>query len=102
MAAIVTTAHRPRRTAATRRTALGARLAELRLARGLRSMDVAAEIGAEDSALRKWEYGLAVPKLPAFARLAAFYGLSMDDLWHGALPQAHQPRDVPPRRDKHP
>lgn len=95
--------YRPRVTTANRRTAFGIRLAQLRRQAGLRQIDVAVEIGAELSTYRKWEYGINEPQgVGTFARLAAVLGLSMDDLWHGALPPAEQPRDVPPRRDEHP
>ena len=61
---------------------LAENLVVLRNIRGLSQEDVAAVIGISRQSYSKWELGQTVPDIEKCARLAEFYGITMDALIH--------------------
>ena len=55
-------------------------LAELRERRGLSYAQVAAGVQVTEMAVRQWESGYRRPRWPQARRLAAFYGITLDEL----------------------
>ena len=58
----------------------GQRIKELREERNLSLMSLARAIGVSDTAVYKWENGIAEPKLTYIARMADFFGCTADHL----------------------
>ena len=56
------------------------RLITLRLARGLTLRELGAKIGTGQAHLSELERGNKLPSLTLFRQLAAFYGVSLDEL----------------------
>ena len=61
---------------------LAENLAVLRNIRGLSQEDVAEVIGISRQSYSKWELGQTVPDIEKCARLAEFYGITMDVIPH--------------------
>ena len=58
----------------------GNRIYELRKAHALSQVDVAKAVGVTDKAVSKWENGRAKPSTDTIVKLAALFGISIEDL----------------------
>lgn len=56
------------------------RLRRLREERGLTRIEVSTAIGAHKNSLERWELGLHLPGPFMVKRLAAFYGVTLEDI----------------------
>lgn len=63
------------------RSEIGSRLRMLREAKGLSTLKVGKILGVSHSALSMYETGKRIPKDDIKAKLADFYGLSIDELF---------------------
>jgi transcriptional regulator with XRE-family HTH domain len=75
---------------------VGVRIKAIRVAMRLTQRQLAARIGAGETALSGWEQGKAEPWPIYLYRLAQTFGCSMDDLY--AAGAAWQPYPLPPHR----
>ncbi len=57
-------------------------LSELRKAKGLTQIQLADKFGYSDKAVSKWEHGEATPDIETLAKLADYYGVTLDYLTH--------------------
>lgn len=53
---------------------------ELRLARGWTQGELARRVGVNATSARRWEWGITLPSVPKFRRLAKTFGVRMEDL----------------------
>ncbi len=60
---------------------IGAQLQDLRTARGLTRKELAAAVGASESAVAMYELGERVPRDEMKVKIASFYGLSIESLF---------------------
>ena len=58
----------------------GAQLRALRKRKGLTQAEMAAWAGVSQAAENKWEHGVSEPSLEMLARMADFFGVSLDAL----------------------
>lgn len=65
---------------------LGDKLQELRMERNLTIRDVSRLTGLGSNTISRWENDKVLPKLQHLSVLAAFYGVSMDELHSAAQP----------------
>lgn len=63
-------------------TSLADNIKTLRENKGLMQKEVAAEIGLKPAHYNKLEKGLVEPSIEVLDKLAAFYGISIDDIVH--------------------
>lgn len=87
--------------------ALADRILSLRRARGLSQDEVANAVGVSRQSVSKWESAQSLPDLDRAITLAAFFGVSMDELLLGVRPQTAapvpvQPPEPPVRRTQEP
>ncbi len=68
---------------------------ELREARGWSQLDVAVRVRVSASAVHKWERGQVVPRPQHQQRLAALFGISVEELALGPAEQAPARGDPP-------
>lgn len=61
-------------------------LSDLRKAKGLTQIQLADKFGYSDKAVSKWEHGEAVPDIETLAKLADYYGVTLDYLTHEGTP----------------
>ena len=57
-------------------------LTELRKSKKLKQSELAEQMGYSDKTVSRWENGSTVPDIATLARLAEFYGITVDDLLH--------------------
>ncbi len=62
---------------------LGQRLKTARVARGLRGVDVAAELQCDVRTLYRWERDAFEPSIGSLTQLAELYGVTVHHLIHG-------------------
>ena len=60
---------------------IGTQLQDLRTARGLTRKELAAAVGASESAVAMYELGERVPRDEMKVKIASFYGLSIESLF---------------------
>lgn len=65
---------------------LGKRIAELRKEHNMTQLELAEEMGVTDKAVSKWERDLACPDINTLPKLAALFGVSVDELMQGNAP----------------
>ncbi|MBQ7164391.1 MAG: helix-turn-helix transcriptional regulator [Clostridia bacterium] len=73
------------------RETLASNLLTLRKARGLTQLELAEQLNYSDKSVSKWERGDAVPDVEVLARVADFYGVTVD-----YLIREHGEGEVPP------
>ena len=66
---------------------IGSKIKELRKARGITQEQLAASIGISFQAVSKWENGIALPDIALAPKLAAYFSVSMDELFDFNLKQ---------------
>ena len=66
---------------------IGSKIKELRKARGITQDQLAASIGISFQAVSKWENGIALPDIALAPKLAAYFSVSMDELFDYNLKQ---------------
>lgn len=59
---------------------LGAMIAELRKKQGMTHLELAEKMGVTDKAVSKWERDLSCPDINSLPDLAAYLGVSVDEL----------------------
>lgn len=60
--------------------ATGARIEELRIASGATVSELADEMGVSIQAVYHWQYGMSLPSLDNMVVLAAFFGVTIDEI----------------------
>ena len=65
---------------------------ELRLAAGLRQVDVAKKLDVDQGAVSKWESGETRPSRKYHKKLARLYGVAVDELVQSLVP-GHQEKE---------
>ena len=65
----------------------GHRVRAFRKSRGLKQWEVARKVGVEQHTVSAWESGLHVPRLEVCQRLADAFGLDLQYLLFGPLPE---------------
>lgn len=65
---------------------LGERLRRVRKRKGLQAQHVASSAEIRPEQITRWENDHTIPELPSFASLADFYGIPMNVLFWGPLP----------------
>jgi len=78
---------------------LGERIYTLRTARGLSQADLADALEVSRQSISKWETGASVPELDKLLKLSGLFGVTLDELVTGAVPEA---RPVPPAPEAQP
>lgn len=68
------------RAKAPRDSGSNSKLAAARLRAGKTQDEVADQLGFNKSCLYRWENGVTTPKIDSVAKLARFYGCSIEDL----------------------
>lgn len=86
---------------------LGETICRLRTKAGFSQNDLAQALDVSRQSVSKWETGASVPDLDKLVKLAALFGVSLDELVKGEEPKAAAPQPVqdtaaaaPPRRTK--
>lgn len=59
---------------------MGEKIATLRKENGMTQLDLADKMGVTDKAVSKWERDLSCPDVNTLPRLAALFGISVDEL----------------------
>ncbi|QKG71120.1 helix-turn-helix domain-containing protein [Erythrobacter mangrovi] len=80
---------------AARDEGFGARLKRLRKTTGLSMVDFASQFGVTKPTLWKWETERARPRRAVLRDLAAYFGLTEQELLYGSNGVAKQPSDTP-------
>jgi putative transcriptional regulator len=75
----------PAGTVSTPKTALGARLRELRLGQEWSQRDLAELLNTKTNRISDWEIGKHEPTLPLLQRIAAVYDLTVAQLLKGVM-----------------
>lgn len=68
------------------RKTLGARIGAMRREKGWTQLELADKMGVTDKAVSKWERDICWPDTASLPKLAALFGLTIDQLIGGALP----------------
>ena len=69
---------------------IGLLLRQLRTQKGLTQQELAARMNLSHKTVSKWECGLGCPDLSVLPELAALFGVTMEDLLAGKLPETTQ------------
>lgn len=69
---------------------IGILLRRLRTQRGMTQKQLAQRISLSDKTISKWERGLGCPDLSVLPELAALFGITLEDLLAGQLPETPQ------------
>lgn len=77
---------------------LGEMIASLRKEHGMTQLELATKMNVTDKAVSKWERDLSCPDVNSLPRLAALFGVSVDDLMRSK--SASQPDGITSRMNK--
>ena len=77
---------------------LGQRIHELRSAAGLSQEQLAERLNVSRQAVSKWELGTSAPDLDRLVLLGNLFGISLDQLVSGTLPEEHAAQEPDIRR----
>lgn len=74
---------------------LNKNIARFRKSRGLTQVDFAKQLHVTQSAVSHWESGRSLPDTVQLFRIAEFFGISVEELSTGAIPQESTPTPAP-------
>lgn len=74
---------------------LGENICRLRTGRGMSQGDLAEALDVSRQSISKWETGGAVPELEKLMRLAALFGVTLDELVSGSAPETPRAQETP-------
>ena len=75
--------------------AVGKLIATLRQTKGLTQQQLAAALNVSHQAVSKWENGAALPDIQTLLDLTKLFGITVEQLLNGTVPEARLEREEP-------
>ena len=80
---------------------VGRTIASLRQAKGMTQQQLAAAMNVSHQAVSKWENGAALPDIQTMVGLTQLFGITVEQLLNGEIPEARLEEEAPSTLDDH-